>query len=71
MGDVATVLRRAPLRPAAHVFVVANDAHGLYPEIARRAGLELVATMHRPVLMRTERDNVQYRESVFHLRKRQ
>lgn len=68
--DVAAVLQRAPLRPGAHVFVVANDAHGLYPDIARQAGLELVATMHRPVLMRTERDNVQYRESVFHLRQR-
>jgi 16S rRNA G966 N2-methylase RsmD len=65
--DVATALRRIPLRAGAPVFIVANDAHGLYPQIARQAGLELVTVLHRPVLMRTERDNAQYSEAVFHL----
>lgn len=69
--DVAAVLGRIPLREGAPVFIVANDAFGLYPEIARQARLRIVAVLHRPVLMRTERDRTPYSESIFHLVKEQ
>ena len=53
------------LAPHAKVFIVANDRHGLYPEIIEAAGLRLVDTFHRPVPMRTERDTSMYFESIF------
>ncbi|MBI2862545.1 MAG: hypothetical protein HYX89_06980 [Chloroflexi bacterium] len=68
LQDIAMVLGRIPLQPGAPVFIVANDRYQLYPRIAQEAGLELVSVYHRLVLKRTERDNVQYSESVFYLR---
>ena len=67
--DIATVFRNllSHLKPAAKVFVVANDRHGLYPTIGEMAGLRLVDTFHRPVPMRTERDSATYFESIFWL----
>lgn len=49
-------------------FVVANDKHNLYPEIAGRAGMRIVRRFKRPVLNRTERDRMPYAECIFHLR---
>ncbi|MBI3967479.1 MAG: hypothetical protein HY329_17730 [Chloroflexi bacterium] len=68
-ADVAATLSRVPLRSGAPVILVANDAFGLYPEIATRAGLEIERVFHRPVLKRTERDSAQYSESVFLMRR--
>ena len=50
------------------VFMVANDKHNLYPEIAKKAGMEIVNKFKRPVLNRTERDRKPYSEIVFHLK---
>jgi len=69
--DIAAVLQNIPLKKQAPVFIVANDAYNLYPEIASRAGLEIVRVYDRPVLKRTERDNVPYTEKVFHMVKGQ
>lgn len=65
--DIAAVLQNIPLKKQAPIFVVANDTFNLYPEIAGRAGLEIVKIYERPVLKRTERDNVLYTENVFHM----
>ncbi len=54
------------LKESAHVFIVANDSHDLYPKIAVRSGLEIVEEFRRPVLNRTERDKQPYSESIFH-----
>jgi hypothetical protein len=48
-------------------FIVANDQHGLYPEIAGRASLKIVQEFKRPVLNRTARDKNPYGESIFHM----
>jgi len=50
------------------VFIVANDKHGLYPEIAKLAGMEIIDTYRRPVLNRTEKDKAAYSETIFHMR---
>lgn len=52
------------------VFIVANDKFNLYPEIGKQCNFELLDVFHRPVLMRTERDENKYFESVFYFRKR-
>ena len=52
----------------AHVFLVANDKHDLYPMIAERSGLSIVRRFRRPVLNRTERDKGAYAESIFHMK---
>lgn len=57
------------LAPEYHVFLVANDKYHLYPEIAKRTGMQIVNSFRRPVLNRTERDKSPYSESVFHFRK--
>ncbi len=56
----------AHLAAGAPIFIVANDKYGLYPEIGRQCGLRLVDVLHRPVLMRTERDAHGYFESIFY-----
>ncbi len=53
----------------APIFVVVNDKFNLYPEIGKQCGFELVDVFHRPVLMRTERDNNKFFESIFYFRK--
>lgn len=50
------------------VFLVANDKYGLYPEIAAKSGMRIVAQYKRPVLNRTERDKAAYSEVIFHMR---
>lgn len=52
------------------VFLVANDRYNLYPEIAERAGMQIVQQFKRPVLNRTERDKSAYAETIFHLREK-
>lgn len=53
-----------------HIYIVANDEYGLYPEIARLSGLKVVETFKRPVLNRTSRDRNAYGESIFHMIRR-
>jgi hypothetical protein len=50
------------------VFLVANDKWNLYPEIAEKAGMQIVNQYKRPVLNRTERDKNPYAEIIFHLK---
>lgn len=50
------------------VFLVSNDKYGLYPQIAQRAGMQIVNQYKRPVLNRTEKDKGAYAEIVFHLK---
>lgn len=50
------------------VFMVSNDKYGLYPEIAKRAGMRIVNQYKRPVLNRTEKDKNAYAEIIFHLK---
>jgi len=52
----------------ASIFVVANDKFSLYPRIGERCGFRLIDVFHRPVLMRTERDQSKYFESIFHFK---
>ncbi len=68
---VSDVLRncRRYLKDDFHVFLVANDKHNLYPEIAARAGMRIVSQFKRPVLRRSEVDRSPYSESIFHLRR--
>ena len=51
-----------------HVFLVANDKHNLYPQIAEKAGMKIINQYKRPVLNRTERDRNPYSEIIFHLK---
>lgn len=55
----------------AKIFIVANDKHNLYPGIGKECGFELLDVFHRPVLMRTERDQNKYFESIFYFTKEQ
>jgi len=66
--DIAAVFKNMInyLKPGAKIFIVVNDKHNLYPEIAKECGLKFVDVFHRPVLMRTERDNNKFSESIYY-----
>ena len=57
------------LKEKAKVFVVVNDNHNMYTEIARESGFIVKDIFHRPVLNRTERDNCQFSESIYYFEK--
>ena len=50
------------------IFLVANDKHNLYPEIAKLAGMKIVNQYKRPVLNRVEKDRNPYSEIIFHMK---
>jgi DNA modification methylase len=54
------------LKAKAKIFVVVNDRDNLYPEIAETCGYSIEKIYHRPVLMRTERDNTRFSESIYY-----
>jgi 16S rRNA G966 N2-methylase RsmD len=54
------------LKPRAKIFVVVNDRDNLYPGVASACGYEIEKVFHRPVLMRTERDNTSFSESIYY-----
>lgn len=54
------------LKPKAKIFVVVNDRDNLYPEVASACGYKIEKIYHRPVLMRTERDNTRFSESIYY-----
>lgn len=54
---------------SASVFIVANDKFNLYQEIGKQSGLKLIDLFSRPVLMRTERDENKFFESIFYFKK--
>jgi DNA modification methylase len=51
------------------IFIVANDKFNLYPEIGKQCGFSLIDVFNRPVLMRTERDENKFFESIFYFKK--
>lgn len=53
----------------AKIFIVANDKYNLYPKIGEECGYKLIDVFHRPVLMRTERDENKFYESIFYFEK--
>lgn len=52
-----------------NVFLVANDKYDLYPIIAKRAGMKIVDRFERLVSNRSEKENLPYTETVFHLKR--
>ena len=66
--DITTVFQNMDrfLKPKAKIFVVVNDRDSLYPEIADTCGYNIEKIFHRPVLMRTERDNTRFSESIYY-----
>lgn len=54
------------LKEKAKVFIVVNDKFNMYPEIAEKSGFIIKDVFHRPVLMRTERDNCKFSESIYY-----
>jgi len=50
------------------VLLVANDKFGIYPVIAKNAGMIINNRYKRPVLNRTEKDKGAYSEIIFHLK---
>jgi len=67
--DISDVLINCKkyLAGGSNIFIVANDQNGLYPEIAKWAGLEIIQEFKRPVLNRTARDKNPYSETIFHM----
>ncbi|MEJ5304441.1 MAG: DNA methyltransferase [Ignavibacteria bacterium] len=53
----------------AKIFIVANDKFNLFPRIGELCGYNLIDVFHRPVLMRTERDENKFYESIFYFEK--
>ena len=51
-----------------NVFLVANDKWNMYPEIAKKSGMEIANRFKRPVLNRTEKNKGAYCEIIFHLK---
>lgn len=56
------------LQPDYDVLLVSNDKYGLYPGIAKLAGMRIISQYKRPVLNRTEKDKNAYSEIIFHLK---
>lgn len=58
------------LKPKAKIFVVVNDRDLIYPEIAEVCKYKIEEIFHRPVLMRTERDNTRFSESIYYFKRK-
>jgi len=67
-NDIIAVLKNMAkyMKVGAKIFIVVNDKHNLYPEIAKECGFRIIDVFHRPVLMRTERDNNKFSESIYY-----
>ena len=71
-GIVAVFQNILPfVKPDGKIFIVANDRFGLYPEIAKRAGLKIADEFQRAVTKRTEQGDSPYQESIFMMVKAQ
>lgn len=70
-NDIIAVLQNIKqyIKEGGKIFIVVNDKHNLYSEIAKECGFEIVDVFHRPVLMRTERDNNKFSESIYYLKR--
>jgi DNA modification methylase len=58
------------LKTGAKVFVVVNDKDNIYSNVALMCGYGIEKIFHRPVLMRTERDNTNFSESIYYFIKK-
>ncbi len=58
------------LKPKAKIFVVVNDKDDLYSGVADACGYSIEKIFYRPVLMRTERDNAKFSESIYYFIKK-
>ncbi len=67
--DIIAVLNNMKkyMKTEAKIFIVVNDKHNLYPEIAKECNFKIIDIFHRPVLMRTERNNNRFSESIYYL----
>lgn len=67
---VSDVLRNSKkfLKDDYDVFLVANDKHRLYKQIAELAQMKIVNEYKRPVLNRVEKDRSAYAEIIFHMK---
>lgn len=54
------------LKSKAKIFVVVNDRDNLYLEVAEACNYKIEKIFYRPVLMRTERDNTKFSESIYY-----
>lgn len=68
-NDIVAVLKNMKnyMKLEGKIFIVVNDKHNLYSEIAQECGFKIIDIFHRPVLMRTERDNNKFSESIYYL----
>jgi len=68
--DISDVLNNCKkyLKHDYNVFLVANDRHNLYSEIAKKSGMKIINQFKRPVLNRTEKNRMAYSETIFHLK---
>jgi len=67
-NDIIAVFKNIEkyLKPGAKIFIVVHDKHNLYLDIAKECGFKLIDIFHRPVLMRTERSNNKFSESIYY-----
>ncbi len=67
-NDIVAVLKNMKnyIKLGSKIFIVVNDKHNLYSEIAQECGFKIIDIFHRPVLMRTERDNNRFSESIYY-----
>jgi len=70
--DILAVFKElaSSLKPEAKIFIVVNDRDNLYADLAEACHFKLQKVYHRPVLKRTERDNVRFSESVYYYKLR-
>ncbi|MDI6591640.1 MAG: hypothetical protein QME61_01755 [Patescibacteria group bacterium] len=66
-NDIIAVLKNMKkyMKTGAKIFIAVNDKHNLYPEIAEKCNFKIMDIFHRPVLMRTGRDNNKFSESIY------
>jgi len=59
------------LKDDSKIFIVANDRFRLYPQIAEKSRMEIVEEFHRAVTKRTEQGDDPYRETIFHMKRKE
>ena len=69
---IAEVFRNVTqyLNDDSRIFIVANDRFGLYPQVARKSGMEIIEEFHRAVTKRTEQGDNPYQETIFCMKKK-
>ncbi len=70
VNEISSVLKHCKqyLKSDYNVFIVANDKYNVFPDIADKAGMEIVEKFERPVLNRTEKDRSAFSEIIFRMK---